>query len=290
MVIVVALHDIPTKTALAGVFAIGGHGLSYLVQRRHPIAGSMMAAVFLFAMSAVNRHDALDAVQGIGMVLSCLIGFRLGHSAGWRTGLPLAIILVAALQLGDPEFNPIYEMMILGPWAAGQLFRSRSSVLDELSSRSADLRRERELLAADAIRLERDRIARELHDVLAHHISVIVIQTNATLRLAAEQPARAKEMLATVTSLCRQAESEMDQVTSLLRPESSTLSAELTAVADRARDTGTRVECDGPTDRLDLRARGAVRAAGRSGGGHQRDETCNRGCDLGILRGRDPTR
>ena len=132
--------------------------------------------------------------------------------------------------------------MILGPWAAGQLLRSRSSVLDELAARSADLRRERELLAAEGIRLERGRIARELHDVLAHHISVIVIQTNATLRLAAEQPARAKAMLATVTSLCRQAESEMTQASSLLRPESSTLSAELTALADRARETGTWVE------------------------------------------------
>ena len=145
--------------------------------------------------------------------------------------------------------------MILGPWAAGQLFRSRSSVLDELAARSADLRRERELLAAEGIRLERGRIARELHDVLAHHISVIVIQTNATLRLAAEQPARAKAMLATVTSLCRQAESEMTQASSLLRPESSTLSAELTALADRARETGTWVECDGAT--------GSTRSPGR---------------------------
>ena len=149
VVIVGALHDISIETAFAGVFVIGGAGLSYLMQRRHPLAGSVMAAVFLFAMSAVNQHDALDAVQGFGMVLCCLIGFRLGRSTGWRPGMPLAIILVAALQAGDPVFNPIYEMMILGPWAAGQLLRSRSSVLDELAARSADLRRERELLAAE---------------------------------------------------------------------------------------------------------------------------------------------
>ena len=135
-------------------------------------------------------------------------------------------------------------MLILGPWAAGQLFRTRSAALAELSRRSADLRGERELLATESVRLERRRIARELHDVLAHHISVIVIQTSATLRLAAEQPTTAKGMLATVTSLCHQAESEMDEVTSLLRAEPSALSTELTAVADRARATGTRVACE----------------------------------------------
>ncbi len=194
-------------------------------------------------MSVLNRHGSLDQVQGIGMPLSCLIGFRLGQLVGWRAGLPLAITLVVALQLGDTEFNPIYEMLILGPWAAGQLIRTRSSLLDEVARRSADLRREQELLATESVRLDRTRIARELHDVLAHHISVIVIQANATLRLATEQPNRAKAMLATVTSLCRQAESEMHQVTSLLSPEPSALSVELTAVAERARDTGTRVEC-----------------------------------------------
>ena len=215
--------------------------MTYLLQRRHPIAGSLIAAVFLFAMSVLNRHGSLDAVQGIGMLLSCLIGFRLGHCVGWRAGLPLAITLVVVAA--TRRYRVQSHLRDSDPRSLGSgpaLPHVAPSALDELSRRSADLRREHELLATESVRLERSRIARELHDVLAHHISVIVIQTNATLLLATEQPTTAKAMLATVTSLCRQAESEMHQVTSLLSPEPSALSVELTAVAERARDTGTR--------------------------------------------------
>ncbi|WP_448261948.1 sensor histidine kinase [Microbacterium aurum] len=108
-------------------------------------------------------------------------------------------------------------------WAGA---RSRA-VLEE---RTADLERERELTAAQAVALDRVRIARELHDVVAHHVSAMGVQAGAARTVLDRDPAAARAALGTVEHSAREALTELRQLLETLRtpdadtPASSTLS------------------------------------------------------------------
>ncbi|WP_298037633.1 sensor histidine kinase [uncultured Microbacterium sp.] len=86
-----------------------------------------------------------------------------------------------------------------------------------LEQRTADLEREREITAAQAVALDRVRIARELHDVVAHHVSVMGVQAGAA-RLVIEQDAtKAKELLGDIEKSARTALSELRHLLETLR-------------------------------------------------------------------------
>ena len=108
-------------------------------------------------------------------------------------------------------------------WAGA---RSRA-VLEE---RTADLERERELTAAQAVALDRVRIARELHDVVAHHVSAMGVQAGAARTVLDRDPAAARAALGTVEHSAREALTELRQLLETLRmpdadtPAASTLS------------------------------------------------------------------
>jgi len=114
-------------------------------------------------------------------------------------------------------------------WAGA---RSRAA----LEERTADLERERELTAAQAVALDRVRIARELHDVVAHHVSAMGVQAGAARTVLDRDPAAARAALGAVENSAREALTELRQLLETLRtpdadtPASSTLS--LCAIPD----------------------------------------------------------
>lgn len=95
--------------------------------------------------------------------------------------------------------------------------RSRVS----LQERTAELERERELSAAQAVALDRVRIARELHDVVAHHVSAMGVQAGAARTVMASDPAAAQIALASVEASARDALTELRQLLDTLRTPSS---------------------------------------------------------------------
>jgi signal transduction histidine kinase len=86
----------------------------------------------------------------------------------------------------------------------------------QLQERNRQLERERELATRVALAQERARIARELHDVVAHSVSVMVVQAGAGRRLAAGQDGRAAEAMQSVESAGREALSELRRLLGLL--------------------------------------------------------------------------
>ena len=109
--------------------------------------------------------------------------------------------------------------LVAGAWGLGYALRGRQRQVEELSERSARLEREREARARAAVAAERARIARELHDVVAHSLSVMVIQSQAAARvLQGEQPS-AREALASVDATGRQALEEMRRLVAMLRDD-----------------------------------------------------------------------
>jgi signal transduction histidine kinase len=106
--------------------------------------------------------------------------------------------------------------LTVGPWLIGRLLQSRQVLAAALLARGADLAAERERYAAEAVRYERTRVARELHDIVAHSMSVVVIQAAAGQRLRIDDPTGRGEVLGAITELVRQAEADIGALTRLL--------------------------------------------------------------------------
>jgi signal transduction histidine kinase len=190
-----------------------------LIPRRADPQLSALAAAILFAVSAVGSLSTIpDALGNVIVVPIFLLAYSLGTAADQRRSMVIVVLLVVGLQLqnGLTRFNPIFFVLTIGPWAVGLVVRSRRRITEQLALRGRELEAERALFAAEAVRYERARIARELHDIVAHCVSVMVIQAGAGQRLTAADPSLAAEAFDSIGEAARQAEAEIGRLLDLL--------------------------------------------------------------------------
>jgi signal transduction histidine kinase len=102
-------------------------------------------------------------------------------------------------------------------WVLGDSLRTRRAYFAQLEERAARLEKEREAQAKVAVAAERARIARELHDVVAHNVSVMVVQADGAAYVLDAAPDQAKKALETISSTGRQALAEMRRLLGVLR-------------------------------------------------------------------------
>lgn len=102
-------------------------------------------------------------------------------------------------------------------WVLGDSLRTRRAYFAQLEERAARLEKEREAQAKVAVAAERARIARELHDVVAHNVSVMVVQADGAAYVMDAAPDQAKKALETISSTGRQALAEMRRLLGVLR-------------------------------------------------------------------------
>ncbi|MFJ3308690.1 sensor histidine kinase [Streptomyces sp. NPDC086549] len=102
-------------------------------------------------------------------------------------------------------------------WVLGDSMRTRRAYFQQLEERAARLEKEREAQAKVAVAAERARIARELHDVVAHNVSVMVVQADGAAYVLDAAPDQAKKALETISSTGRQALAEMRRLLGVLR-------------------------------------------------------------------------
>ncbi|MDF3145538.1 MULTISPECIES: sensor histidine kinase [unclassified Streptomyces] len=149
--------------------------------------------------------------------------------ARWASRLSLAVSLFAAplAQVRWPE----RDSSILGTvalmifmtvpfvlaWVLGDSIRTRRAYYEQLEERATRLEKEREAQAKVAVAAERARIARELHDVVAHNVSVMVVQADGAAYVLDAAPDQAKKALETISSTGRQALAEMRRLLGVLR-------------------------------------------------------------------------
>jgi signal transduction histidine kinase len=110
-------------------------------------------------------------------------------------------------------------VFLAGPWAVGVVLTGRIASAEEAVARAEQLERNRELEAARAAAEERTRIARELHDIVSHSISVVTIQTQAVRRRLGPDHAAEAADLAAVEATAREALAEMRRLFGVLRTE-----------------------------------------------------------------------
>jgi signal transduction histidine kinase len=147
------------------------------------------------------------------------------------------------VNLSDIPFN-------YGLFGAAWILGDNARREREQARRAERLRAEQEEHARDAITAERSRIARELHDVVAHTLSVIVLQAGAGRRIAAEQPDRARGVLGAIETLGRDALGDMRRMVGILRTDGDGQAgtepqpslAGLADLATRVRSAGLAVE------------------------------------------------
>ncbi|MFC9389347.1 sensor histidine kinase [Streptomyces venezuelae] len=102
-------------------------------------------------------------------------------------------------------------------WVLGDSLRTRRAYFAQLEERASRLEQEREAQAKVAVAAERARIARELHDVVAHNVSVMVVQADGAAYVMDSSPETAKQALETISSTGRQALAEMRRLLGILR-------------------------------------------------------------------------
>jgi signal transduction histidine kinase len=197
-------------------------------------AGNSVADAVVFLVTA-------PAVAGLSVALG-LLPNRVNSLVG-------VVVLTAALQWGDP--NPFPAMITVGFWLVGLSVRSHRRLAAALRVRAYELESSRDAYAQEALRYEHTRIARDLHDIVAHSLSVIVIQASAGRRLPPEHPT-APDLLDTITELTDQVRTDLDGLTRLL-DESRDLSSPVTrqSIEDliaRTAETGSPVTCHLPED------------------------------------------
>ena len=166
------------------------------------------------------------------IVLSLVVcGFTVGFDiAAPRSyvGLAVALLPFVAGLFAQNGFVPsdlaAVLVFVVGPWVVGTALRQRTDLAHQAVARAEERAREQERQAREAAAAERNRIARELHDIVSHSISVVTIQTQAVRRRLGPDHAAEAADLAMVETTAREALQEMRRLFGVLRTEGEAVS------------------------------------------------------------------
>jgi signal transduction histidine kinase len=235
------------------------------VRRLWPVAAAAVACAALAVVWPLGLASTFNGALAVPFFWTpFLLAYSLGVGAGLAVGLTGTVLLAACLQLANAGvFNPLAEMLTVGPWLVGRVVLSRRKLTEQLHTRNEELRAEQERFALESVRYERARIARELHDIVAHCLSVMVVQASAGQRMPTDDRDGVAEALESVAEAAAQAQTEIGRLVELLSgappagPQSGL--AMVDELVRRASATGLAVTCRfGSCDRLTPAASEAV--------------------------------
>ncbi|MEV0650371.1 sensor histidine kinase [Phytomonospora sp. NPDC050363] len=215
------LPDPSRWVPLAGALMAG----SFWFRRRWPTQVLAFCLVLLVALLVVDgwRRAPVDLLAAFALYN---LAVRRPRKTAWTAGAIVAAVLLAA-NLATPENTPLIED-ILGPVLAvgmatgiGDARRTRRAYIAAIEERARQAEATREEEAERRVMAERLRIARELHDVLAHHIALINVQAQVAAHVLGTAPAQARTALGHVRDAGREALDELRTTVGLLRTPGS---------------------------------------------------------------------
>ena len=258
------------------------------VRRRSPLAALALALAGFMAFQPLGREVNDNTYAPFFAVLFLLFSFGLfepsGRACCWPASRSCSRATPSAsrsTRTRAPSVDVFFGGFVIagGPILLGRVIANRSRLNATLREKAEQLRRERTDQAEQAAAEERARIAGELHDVVAHAMSAMVVQAGGARRLAQKDPERARDAFAAVEETGREALTEIRRLLGVLRREDDEIALapqpslrHLTALVRRVEAAGLPVDLqvDGEEraaaarrrpDRLPARAGGARRRA-----------------------------
>ncbi len=225
--------------------------------RQHPIP-VLLVGPFLLTVCAVTGPTPSNFLLPILVGYAALAAEHFSGRAAWVVGLGCAAYIAVLYALSGSEDSPGLIILIAPGFLAGTALRLRRETAEQLAERGRELEAERELFAEVSVRNERARIASELHDIVGHALSVMVVQAAAGQRLASQSNKATAESLEVIAESARQGRADLQRLIDLLagtaepHPELSLIDD----VVNQATRSGLRVTCrlEGPREDVCLEA------------------------------------
>ena len=185
-------------------------------RRTHPLVAAPVSAILMMAipLTGTRMDEAATPILFYILGIYSLGRYLVGHSG--LVALALTLLLIFAdfffAASGDHAATDVVFVLSLAvpPYVFGRISR-------RLALQSEQLAQQQELIRGQAVREERDRIARELHDVIAHSVSAMVVQTAAAQDLVRTDPDKAERVLDAVADTGRRALDETGRLLHVLR-------------------------------------------------------------------------
>ncbi|MGW7005970.1 sensor histidine kinase [Streptomyces sp. NPDC054933] len=178
-------------------------GVAQLVFRITPTPGNFAMLVIVYTVASVGAQWARRVALLGSLSAAVLYELRWPSSSATTWGHLVAVVFMT--------------IPFALAWVIGDSLRTRRAYYAQLEERAERLQREREAQAKAAVAAERARIARELHDVVAHNVSVMVVQADGAAYVLDASPDQAKQALSTISQTGRLALAEMRRLLGLLR-------------------------------------------------------------------------
>ncbi|WP_460466905.1 sensor histidine kinase [Calidifontibacter terrae] len=251
---VVDLVDTVRGPRVVAAGAVTVYVLCLLIRRT-----SLWAAVIVaFATMLISYQLGLSQQDFLASIIACLVlvwwvGYAL-RTAEALLGLGYAYVCVIATNGVDVASVVWLALVIGGAWGAGRALRSRHLLIEDLRRTTGELERSRDELAARAVIAERLRIAQDIHDIVAHSVTVMLVQAEAAERVmpAGRGSAEATEAVRAVQDSGRNALAELRRLLGVLRPTARADTvpqpglADLAALVDSYRGAGLGVQFTAP--------------------------------------------
>jgi signal transduction histidine kinase len=220
--------------------------LPLLLRRRAPVPGALLAVAGI-ALQSLLVDPASFPISAMAAVVCAAyaVGAHAGRAAS-AAGIALfagGVVAHAAIVHPDGVLAALLGG-VAAPWTIGRIVRAHRGLTRQSHEDALGAERSREQESRAAVTEERMRIARELHDAVAHNISVIAIQAGGAQAIVERDPDRVAGISALVAAVAREASGELRRLAGALRTSDDprpTL-ARVDALAARARDAGQSVE------------------------------------------------
>lgn len=186
------------------------------------VAGTALVATVYLMQPYVAREADAPFLVAIIFLPWCLGTYNDTPKAVAGLVFAEAIGIAANIRMAEYLGDFVWVgAFIAVAWTTGFVLSRRSEHAREMAERAGRLEREQRESSERAVSAERQRIARELHDVIAHSVSVMTVQTGAVRRLLKPEQVKEREALETVEATGRQALTEMRRLVGLLREQGS---------------------------------------------------------------------
>ena len=204
-----------------GFVLLGSAAAALLWRRRYPIAVTAFVLVIMIGWAVAGYGDGQDLVLIVAI-------YSVGRYADNNRDSLATVVAVIAVSIAGTVIDPAQRIDIAPaillsalPWYVGRRIRNRGEYVALLRERAERLSAEQQARARRAVAEERSRIARELHDVVAHRVSMMTVQAGAARTIARTDLDSAVEAMGDVERAGRQALGELRHLLGVLRPDTA---------------------------------------------------------------------